>query len=102
MTASPELSMMREDMHQDVAVETSRSDDSTSFHEYELVGLTSEHLSNQRGLFGGRVTMVKLDKVTVTASVTVTATYPVVAPTDRVTIAYLGCVPTDAPVLPKC
>lgn len=104
MTASPESSL-REAIQQDVAVEASRADD---FEEYQIVGLTSDHFNiNQRAAAlpfkNNRVTIVKLDKVTVTSGTVVTSTYPVTNPTDRVTLAYYGCIPNDAPTnLPKC
>lgn len=104
MTASPELSL-REAIQQDVAVETSRADD---FEEYEIVGLTSDHFNiNQRAaalpFMNNRVTIIKMDKVTVTLGTTVTSIYPNNNPTDRVTLAYYGCIPGDAPTnLPKC
>lgn len=98
MTASPEMSL-REAIQQDVAVEASRAGD---YQEYEIVGLAPDNFVD-RGmpLFGNKVTIVKLDRVTVTASTTVTSAYP--NSNQRVTLAYYGCVPQDAPSnLPPC
>lgn len=100
VTASPELSL-REAIQQDVAVEASRSDD---LDEYEIVGLTSDHFEERALPFmNNRVTIIKLDKATVTVKTTITSAYPTTNPDQRVTLAYSGCIPEDAPInLPAC
>lgn len=103
MTASPELTL-RQAIQQDVAaaVEASRAED---YHEYEIVGLMPHHFAERALPFfgaGGRVTIVRLDPVTVTVSQTVTSKFPFDAPTDRVTLAFSGCIPSQVPDLPQC
>ena len=99
VTAIPEMSL-REAIQQDVAVEASHSED---YQEYEIFGLTADHFADRakKPLFSSPFTIVKLDRVTVTASTTITSAYP--NSKDRVTLAYYGCVPQDAPSnLPPC
>lgn len=100
MTASPELSL-REAIQQDVAVEASRAEE---YHEYEIIGLMPHHFAERALPFfgGGRVTIVRVDPMTVTVSQTVTSKFPFDTPTDRVTLSYSGCVPTEVPDLPNC
>ncbi len=100
MTASPELTLSDE-IQQEVILEASRDDE---YQEYAILGL--EDFYSERAsmpFFGKKMTIVKLDRVTVTDVTTITSTYPTQLPSDRVTVAYLGCIPKDAPTnLPLC
>ena len=104
MTASPEASAPIQP--EVVAVEASLAENNDYISEYELVGLTADHFNTDRAMniFNKKLlTIIKLDKVTVTSSTVATVVYPVVNPSDRVTIAYYGCIPKDAPTtLPFC
>jgi len=103
MTASPDLSL-RESIKQDVAVEASRAEE---YHQYQIAGLLPHHFAERALPFLGSsnpITIVRLDPVTVTVSQTVTSQFPFNNPSDRVTLAYSGCVPSEvvAMNLPHC
>lgn len=103
MTASPDLSL-GESIKQDVAVEASRAEE---YHQYQIAGLMAHHFAERAlPLLGSSnpITIVRLDPVTVTVSQTVTSKFPFDKPSDRVTLAYAGCVPSDvvAMNLPHC
>ncbi len=94
MTASPDLSL-RESIQQDVAVEASRAEE---YHQYQISGLMPHHFAERAlPLLGGGnpITIVRLDPVTVTVSQTVTSKFPFAIPSDRVTLVYVGCVPSN-------
>ena len=94
MTASPDLSL-RESIQQDVAVEASRVEE---YHQYQIAGLMPYHFAERAlPLLGGSnpITIVRLDPVTVTVRQTVTSKFPFDKPSDRVTLAYVGCVPSN-------
>lgn len=100
MTASPEMSL-REAIQQDVDVEASKAEE---YHEYEITGLMPHHFAERALPFlgGNKVTIVRVDPVTVTVKQTVTSQFPFVNPTDRVTVIYFGCAPSKVPDLPHC
>lgn len=99
ITASPELPLS-DATQQDVIVETSLDNE---YQEYAIVGLDDISERASMPFFGKRITIVKLDRVTVTEVTTVTTAYPITNPNDRVTVGYLGCIPADAPTnLPLC
>jgi hypothetical protein len=95
VTASPELTLSDE-IQPEVILEASRHDE---YQEYAIVGLENDFYSERASMpfFGKKMTIVRLDRVTVTDVKTVTSTYPTKLPSDRVTVAYLGCIPKDAP-----
>lgn len=99
MTAIPDASAVQ----QDVAIETSKAEDE-DYHEYEIIGLMPHHFNvNDRGLpLLDKLTIVRMDPVTVTVSQTVTSKFPFESPADRVTLAYTGCIPPGVPNLPNC
>ena len=100
MTAHPEKTL-REAIQQDV--EASKEEE---YHEYEIIGLIPNHFAERALPFfsGGTkaLTIVRVDPVTVTVQQTVTSPYPFASPSDRVTVAYSGCVPSEVPNLPHC
>lgn len=99
MTASPELTLS-DAIQQDVILEASRDDD---YQEYAIVGLDEFSERASLPFFGKKMTIVKLDRVTITDVKTITSVFPTKVPSDRVTVAYLGCIPKDAPTnLPLC
>ena len=99
VTASPELTLSDE-IQQEVILEASRDEE---YQEYAIVGLDDFSERGSMPFFGKKMTIVKLDRVTVTNVKTITSTYPTQLPSDRVTVAYLGCIPKDAPTnLPLC
>lgn len=99
ITASPELPLT-DAIQQAVIVETSLDDE---YQEYAILGLDDISERASMPFFGKRITIIKLDRVTVTQVTTVTTNYPTTSPNDRVTVGYLGCIPPDAPTnLPLC
>ena len=84
MTASPEMTL-REAIQQDV--EASRAEE---YHEYEIVGLMPHHFAERANLpffgAGKKLTIVRVDPVTVTVDQTVTSIFPFASPSDRVTV----------------
>lgn len=105
MTASPDVSL-GESIKQDVAVEASRTEES---QQYQIAGLMAHHFAERAlplilGSSSNPITIVRLDPVTVTVSQTVTSKFPFDKPSDRVTLSYAGCIPSDvvAMNLPHC
>lgn len=99
-TASPDQMPLVEAIQQDVTIETSKMED--EYHEYEIIGLMPQNFI-ERGLpFMNKATIVRVNPVTVTVSQTVTSTFPINSPSDRVTLAYTGCIPSGVPNLPSC
>lgn len=98
VTAVPELRAGRES-HEAAHLEASQF--GQEHDEFQIYGLSPEHMGNRAipNLFGPPITIVKLARVTVTASQTVTSVFPVTAPTDRVTLTISGCVPNTPPAV---
>lgn len=94
MTASPvhEQSQLADE----ILLETSQIQERADHAEFEIIGLNPKGNQLNRA-FPPFITIVKLDRVTVTVPSTVTTVYPVTASTDRVTLSISGCVPTDLP-----
>lgn len=98
MTAVPEMRSAPEES--DIHLEASQFLHHQGHHdEFEIIGLSPEHMANRAlpPLFGSPITIVKLARVTVTATQTVTSVYPVSVPADRVTLTISGCVPASLP-----
>lgn len=96
MTAIPELNSREAFVRQ---VETSQFENAE--HEYEIHGVFPQ-FAERAFPFSNKITLVKLDRVTVTATQIVTSIFPFVGATDRVTLNIGGCVPTDLPKWPAC
>ena len=96
MTAIPDMNSREAFVRE---VETSQLE--TSEQEYEIHGVFPQ-FAERAFPFAQKITLVKLDRVTVTATQTVTSNFPIAGPTDRVTLAISGCVPTNLPSWPSC
>lgn len=93
MTASP---VYQSQLADEILLETSQIQQRADHGEFEIIGLNPKGNQLNRA-FPPFITIVKLERVTVTVPSTVTTAYPVTASTDRVTLSISGCVPTDLP-----
>ncbi|KAI9564213.1 hypothetical protein GHT06_007951 [Daphnia sinensis] len=98
VTANPDMSL-RESIQQDVAVEASRAEE---YQEYYITGLMPHFAERALGI--NPITIVRLEPTTVIVTQTATSKFPFNKPSDRVTLSYGGCVPSNvvAMNLPHC
>ncbi|XP_057371727.1 mucin-2-like [Daphnia carinata] len=89
VTANPDMSL-RESIQQDVAVEASRAEE---YQEYYITGLMPHFAERALGI--NPITIVRLDPTTIIVTQTVTSKFPFDKPSDRVTLSYGGCVPSN-------